>query len=66
MPSSACGSAGPVAGRTLAAHGADVLLADGSLYAIDAARATALAKRHAELDDELLAAMERWEALGGG
>jgi len=41
----------------------DALLADGSLYAIDAARATALAKRHAELDDELLAAMERWEAL---
>jgi ATP-binding cassette subfamily F protein uup len=44
----------------------DVLLADGSLYVIDAARATALAKRHAELDDELLAAMERWEALSGG
>ncbi|HEX5390848.1 MAG TPA: ATP-binding cassette domain-containing protein, partial [Burkholderiaceae bacterium] len=43
----------------------DELLADGSLYAIDAARATALAKRHAELDDELLAAMERWEALSG-
>ena len=44
----------------------DGLLADGSLYAIDATRATALAKRHAELDDELLAAMERWDALSGG
>jgi ATP-binding cassette subfamily F protein uup len=44
----------------------DTLLADGSLYAIDAARATALAKRHAELDDELLQAMERWEALSNG
>ncbi len=44
----------------------DSLLADGSLYAIDATRATALAKRHAELDDELLAAMERWEELSGG
>ena len=44
----------------------DVLLADGSLYAIDPTRATALAKRHAELDDELLQAMERWEALSQG
>jgi ATP-binding cassette subfamily F protein uup len=44
----------------------DALLADGSLYAIDATRATALAKRHAELDDELLQAMERWDALAQG
>ena len=41
-------------------------VAHGSLYAIDPTRATALAKRHAELDDELLQAMERWEALSQG
>ena len=40
------------------------LLADGSLYATDPARAAQLAQRHAELDDELLAALERLEALG--
>jgi ATP-binding cassette subfamily F protein uup len=40
------------------------LLADGSLYAIDNARALKLATRSAQIDDELLAALERWEALG--
>jgi ATP-binding cassette subfamily F protein uup len=40
------------------------LLADGSLYAIDNARAMKLAKRSAEIDDALLAALERWEILG--
>jgi ATP-binding cassette subfamily F protein uup len=39
-------------------------LADGSLYAIDNARAMKLASRSAQIDDELLAAMERWETLG--
>jgi ATP-binding cassette subfamily F protein uup len=39
-------------------------LADGSLYAIDNARAMKLAARSAQIDDELLAAMERWELLG--
>ncbi len=39
-------------------------LADGSLYAIDNARAMKLASRSAQIDDELLTAMERWEALG--
>lgn len=40
------------------------LLADGSLYAIDNARALKLATRSAQIDDELLTALERWEALG--
>jgi len=39
-------------------------LADGSLYAVDNARAMKLAARCAQIDDELLAAMERWELLG--
>jgi len=40
------------------------LLADGSLYAVDNARALKLATRSAQIDDELLAALERWEVLG--
>ncbi len=40
-------------------------LADGSLYASDNARAVALSERSAQIDDELMAALERWEALGG-
>ena len=36
----------------------------GAIYATDASRATALAERHARIDDELLAALERQEALG--
>lgn len=43
---------------------AATLLADGSLYAVDNARAMKLAARSAQIDDELLAAMERWELLG--
>ncbi|MDD5479581.1 ATP-binding cassette domain-containing protein [Rhodoferax sp.] len=43
----------------------NALLADGSLYAIDNARALKLATRTAQIDDELLAALERWELLGG-
>ncbi|MEO5670001.1 MAG: ATP-binding cassette domain-containing protein [Ramlibacter sp.] len=39
-------------------------LADGSLYAGDAQRATLLSERSAQIDDELLAALERWETLG--
>ena len=39
-------------------------LADGSLYASDNARAIALASRSAQIDDHLMAALERWEALG--
>ena len=40
------------------------LLADGSLYAIDNARALKLAGRSAEIDDALLQTLERWESLG--
>jgi ATP-binding cassette subfamily F protein uup len=40
-------------------------LADGSFYAREPKQATELQKRHASIDDELLAAMERWESLGG-
>ena len=39
-------------------------LADGSLYAIDNTRAMKLATRSAQIDDELMATMERWELLG--
>ena len=39
-------------------------LADGSLYAIDNTRAMKLATRSAQIDDELLTSMERWELLG--
>ena len=39
-------------------------LADGTLYATDNARALGLAARSAQTDVELLAALERWEALG--
>ncbi|MDD2923788.1 ATP-binding cassette domain-containing protein [Rhodoferax sp.] len=44
---------------------ANAQLADGSLYAIDNARALKLAARSAEIEDELLLALERWELLGG-
>ena len=40
------------------------LLADGSLYAKDPARAIEAQMRHAQIDDELLAALERSEVLG--
>ncbi|MGJ7512250.1 ATP-binding cassette domain-containing protein [Variovorax sp. GT1P44] len=36
----------------------------GSIYASDASRAAELGERHARIDDELLAALERWEELG--
>jgi ABC transport system ATP-binding/permease protein len=38
-------------------------LADGSLYSTDPAQALTLTQRDAELDELLLAAMERWESL---
>jgi ATP-binding cassette subfamily F protein uup len=43
---------------------ASAQLADGSLYAVDNARAMKLAARSAEIDEELIAALERWELLG--
>ena len=39
-------------------------LADGSLFASDNARALALSERNAAIDEELMAALERWEELG--
>jgi ABC transport system ATP-binding/permease protein len=40
-------------------------LADGTIFQKDPKGAAALAKRASEIDDLLLVAMERWEALGG-
>jgi ABC transport system ATP-binding/permease protein len=39
-------------------------LADGTLYSSDPVRASTLTERSARIDDELMAALERWEALG--
>jgi ATP-binding cassette subfamily F protein uup len=39
-------------------------LTDGSLYQIDPAQAAALAARSMQIEEELLVALERWEALG--
>ena len=39
-------------------------LADGSLYVNDVARASRLSERSALIDNELTAALERWETLG--
>lgn len=41
----------------------DAALSDGSLYGTDPARAAALAARHGEIEEALMAALERWEAL---
>ena len=38
----------------------------GAIYAADASRAAELSERHARIDDELLAALERQEELGAG
>lgn len=38
-------------------------LADGTLYSTDAARATALHAREGEIEEALMAALERWTAL---
>ena len=52
---------------TLEAEQKDInrALADGTLYATDNARALGLALRNAEIDEALITALERWEALGG-
>jgi ATP-binding cassette subfamily F protein uup len=44
----------------------DAALSDGSLYGTDPARAAALAARHGEIEEALMAALERWEALSAG
>ncbi len=43
----------------------DSALAGGQLFATDAARATQLSARHAEIEEEWMQALERWEVLGG-
>jgi ATP-binding cassette subfamily F protein uup len=43
----------------------DAALNGGQLFATDAARATQLSARHAEIETQWLQALERWEALGG-
>lgn len=45
--------------------GIDKTLAGGQLFATDAARATQLSARHAEIEEEWMQALERWQALGG-
>jgi ABC transport system ATP-binding/permease protein len=40
------------------------LLADGAIYTTDPSGAAKAQARYAKIDDELLAAMERWELLG--
>ena len=35
----------------------------GAIYSTEASRAVELGERHAQIDDELMAALERWEAL---
>jgi ABC transport system ATP-binding/permease protein len=40
-------------------------LSDGSLYSTDIPRAASLTERSAAIEGELLAALERWEALAG-
>ena len=44
--------------------GLAALLADGTIYTRDPDRAASSQARYAALDNELLAALERWEALG--
>ena len=39
---------------------------DGAIYVNEAARAAQLGERHAQIDDELMAALERWEELDAG
>ncbi|MDM0054492.1 ATP-binding cassette domain-containing protein [Variovorax fucosicus] len=36
----------------------------GAIYSNEASRAVELGERHAQIDDELMAALERWETLG--
>lgn len=38
-------------------------LADGKVYSQDAARATTLHAREGEIEEQLMAALERWSAL---
>jgi ATP-binding cassette subfamily F protein uup len=57
-------AAGAHRGARGRAEGAGALLASAELYAEDPVRAEAAQMRYAQIDDELLAALERWEQLG--
>ncbi len=45
-------------------QGIQEALADGTLFSSDNARALELSARNAQIDEELMEALERWEALG--
>ena len=41
----------------------EAALADGTIYTSDAPRAAALNTRHAQIEEELMTCLERWETL---
>jgi ATP-binding cassette subfamily F protein uup len=43
----------------------DAALADGTLYGTDPGRAASMAARHGDIEDELMALLERWDKLSG-
>ncbi len=43
----------------------NLALGDGQLFATDAPRAAQLSARHADIEEQWMLALERWEALGG-
>jgi ATP-binding cassette subfamily F protein uup len=53
--------------KALEKEQAEITLAleNGSLFALDAPRATQLSARHAEIEEQWMLALERLEALGG-
>lgn len=59
------GLPGVIAALEAEQHHIGQALADGTLFVSDPHRAASLSQRHTDIDDELLAAMERQELLGG-
>lgn len=55
---------GVIAALEVEQHRISQTLADGTLFVSDPHRAASLSQRHTDIDDELLAAMERQELLG--
>lgn len=55
---------GVIAALEAEQHRISQTLADGTLFVSDPHRAASLSQRHTDIDDELLAAMERQELLG--
>ena len=58
------GLPGAIAALEAEQQGIHESLADGSLYSSDNARALEMSARSAQIDDELMTALERWEELG--